>query len=172
MRWHKDFENLINAFSLIAKEYEHWSLNIFGEGEERKNLESLISNNDLIEKVTLKGLVTREELALELQRAKIFVISSVTEGLPKVLLEAMSACCSCIATDVGDCRRVLNNNGIVVEKADPYLLYLALKELIDDPVMLEKNAIQSSIEASKFSWESYKDLHKEIYFSSVGMEGN
>ena len=50
--------------------------------------------------------------------SKIFAMSSVTEGLPKVLLEAMASGCACVATDVGECRGAVADAGLIVAPQD------------------------------------------------------
>ncbi len=62
---------------------------IAGEGSERRKLESLIRKTGLEEKVTLLGHVAREQMSSLYDRADIVVLTSHSEGLPLVLMEAM-----------------------------------------------------------------------------------
>lgn len=83
---HKGFDMLIQAFSNLNDSNIH--LSIVGEGEERRVLEDLIENHDLVDKVTLIGQHPNPFSIL--QQSDIFVLSSRLEGWPLVLMEAMA----------------------------------------------------------------------------------
>jgi len=86
---------LIKAFSKANN--NDWQLYLVGEGEKRKDLESLISTLNLQEKVHLVGRV--EEIQKIYDRAKIFAFSSIYEGFPNALIEAMYFGLACVSTD-------------------------------------------------------------------------
>jgi glycosyltransferase involved in cell wall biosynthesis len=87
----KNFELLINAFSEIAKEFDEYQLIIYGEGNEREELETLSSSLGIRERVQLPGNVTN--LAEKIEKAEVFVLSSDFEGMPNALIEAMALDC-------------------------------------------------------------------------------
>ena len=70
----------------------------------------------------------------------IFVLSSLREGLPLVLLEAMTYGLPCIATDVGGSAEVImrGETGLVVEPRNPEELAKAILELLADPELRRK----------------------------------
>ena len=82
----KGFDVLINAYSKI--ENNDVNLIILGEGEERNNLQDIISNLGLENKVYLPGFVDNPYYLLK--KADLFVLSSRFEGLPTVLIEALA----------------------------------------------------------------------------------
>lgn len=170
LRWHKGFDGLLVAFSKVVKQHPNWVLKIFGEGPDRKKLESIIEQYDLQKNVLLPGAVSRKDLANELLLAKIFVLSSVTEGLPKVLLEAMSAQCCCICFDVGDCKRTLLGSGLIVEPSNYELLSQSIINLIEQPEVLTSLSLQASERAQLFSWAAYLDLHNRLYRHTLGLD--
>ena len=86
---------LIKAFSKTNN--NDWQLYVVGEGEGRKDLESLISTLNLQEKVHLVGRI--EEIQKIYDRAKIFAFSSIYEGFPNALIEAMYFGLACVSTD-------------------------------------------------------------------------
>lgn len=83
-------------------------------------------------------------------KASVFLLSSRSEGLPMVLLEAMSQGCACVATDFkGRTREIITNDqeGLLALPEDYVQLSLHLKELIDDKKkreMIQKNAVERS----------------------------
>ena len=92
----KDFPTLIRAFALVRKERPA-RLMILGEGEERPNLEALVRELGLEEDVALPGFV--DNLYKYMKRAAVFVLSSLWEGLPTVLIKAMALGTPVVATD-------------------------------------------------------------------------
>lgn len=82
----KDFVTLINAFNRV-KNNKDVILVILGEGKDREKLETLVSLNNLEEQVILPGFVSNPFPFLK--RAKVFVLSSLYEGLPNSLMQAL-----------------------------------------------------------------------------------
>jgi glycosyltransferase involved in cell wall biosynthesis len=165
LRWHKDFETLLTACADIFTTLDDWKLKIIGEGKDRSKLERLISSYGMENRISLLGVLERNSVAEQFRKAKIFVISSVTEGLPKVLLEAMASKCACVSTDVGDCRRILDGCGIVVPKQNPQRLSVALLELMNEDDLRVGLANAGQLVASGYSWDNYCRKHDQIYRS-------
>nr|WP_081491804.1 glycosyltransferase [Rhodanobacter sp. 115] len=63
----------------------------------------------------------------------VFVLSSVGEAFPNVVVEAMACGIPCVATDVGDVREIVGNNGWVVPPSDSFALSAALREALGEP---------------------------------------
>jgi glycosyltransferase involved in cell wall biosynthesis len=72
--------------------------------------------------------------------ASVCCLPSYREGLPKALIEAMSAGLPCVATDVPGCREVVSHcdNGYLVPAREPSLLASAIKALVEDPLTAKK----------------------------------
>jgi len=92
----KDFSTLLKSFALV-KERLDVRLIILGEGELRSDLMTLIQELGITESVSLPGFVKNPYPYLK--AASAFVLSSLWEGLPTVLVEAMACGCPVIATD-------------------------------------------------------------------------
>lgn len=93
----KNQEMLIEAFSAIAIENKEYVLKIFGEGPLRKKLQSKIDDLNLQERISLCGV--SDNIREELEKAKMFVLSSNYEGMPNALIEAMAVGLPVICTD-------------------------------------------------------------------------
>lgn len=96
----KGFDRLIEAFADIHGVMPDWKLRIVGEGAERDRLETLISENGLEDCVSLTGMRDAAGVEEEMRRASLFLMSSHSEGLPFVLMEAFSAMLPAVAYDV------------------------------------------------------------------------
>ncbi len=92
----KDFSTLLKAFAIVRKEIDS-RLVILGEGEERKNLEKLAKDLGIQEDVWLPGFV--ENPYKYMSKASVFVLSSIYEGLPTVLVEALVLGCPVVSTN-------------------------------------------------------------------------
>jgi glycosyltransferase involved in cell wall biosynthesis len=92
----KDFESLVRAFARVRQQRPARLL-ILGEGEERTTLEALVRELDLGSDVELPGFVAGAQACMA--HAAVFVLSSAWEGLPTVLIEALAAGTTVVATD-------------------------------------------------------------------------
>jgi glycosyltransferase involved in cell wall biosynthesis len=163
LRWHKNFAVLLRAFAKLVQSDPDWRLTILGEGPEREMLARLADELGIAEYLSLPGAVSREQLRDTLQQSAIFVISSVTEGIPKALLEAMAAGCACITTDVGDCAEVLGVAGKIVPPKDLRRLTDALCELAGDPDARDRFGQAAALRSRNYSWSAYVQKHAEAY---------
>jgi len=160
----KGLKYAIQGFREISKKYEKLKFIVIGEGEERKNLEEKIREYDLTDKIFLVGKI--EDASRCLKAFDIFLLSSIKEGLPFVLLEAGLAKLPVIATEVGGVPEIIENNksGILIEPKKEKAITNALIELIED---LEKRKVlgenlQTTIE-EKFSFGEMLEKTEKLY---------
>ena len=108
---------------------------IIGEGEEREILEMQISKTELNDKVFLIGYI--ENAAQLLKAGDVFLLPSIKEGLPYVLLEAEQAGLPIIATSVGGISEYFDkNDNLIVKSKDVMALCSAISNLT--PTMSDK----------------------------------
>jgi colanic acid/amylovoran biosynthesis glycosyltransferase len=86
----KDHEFLIVACARLAADNLNFECSIAGEGPERRKLERLIANLDLGQKVHLLGHVDRSQMGALYDCADVVALTSRSEGIPLVLMEAMA----------------------------------------------------------------------------------
>ncbi len=92
----KDYPTLIKAFAHLTAR-RPCRLIILGEGKKRKELEDLVAGLRLADQVSLPGWVDNPFAFMS--RASLFVLSSLHEGLPGVLVQALACGCPCVSTD-------------------------------------------------------------------------
>lgn len=90
----------------------------------KKSFSSIL--NDSFE--LLGQIDNRAELSKIYKKMDCLVLSSITEGFPNVLIEAMSFGVPCISTDVGDASEIIADTGWIVPSQDQDALERALKE--------------------------------------------
>lgn len=84
----KNFSSLIRIFKKVNEYEPEWILEIYGDGPEKNKLQKMISEMNLYNKVFLKGSTTQiKDILLD---STIFLLSSLWEGMPLVILEAMT----------------------------------------------------------------------------------
>ena len=160
----KNHAMLIHAFAKIADEYPAVKLVIYGEGELRTQLESLVAEKGLSDRITLPGTV--EDIAAHIGKARIFTLTSNTEGMPNSVMEAMALGVPVIATDCpcGGPAALIENgvNGLLVPVGDAFALADAFRRIFEDrefELKLRENsyAITQKLAPDKVNreWEEY-----------------
>jgi glycosyltransferase involved in cell wall biosynthesis len=131
----KGFDRLIEATDRLLKSGADVELLIAGEGKEKGALETLITGLGRQAHVRLLGYRTdTQEL---FQAMDVFALSSIREGLPNVVLEAMALEVPVVATRVAGVPRLIRDgeNGLLVEPGSAEQLYGALERLRGDELL-------------------------------------
>lgn len=130
----KNHAMLIHAFGRIAEEYPTVKLVIYGEGELRTKLEMLIAEKGLTDRISMPGNVN--DIADRIGRARIFTLTSNTEGMPNSIMEAMALGIPVIATDCpcGGPATLIEHgvNGLLVPVGDAFALADAFRRIFED----------------------------------------
>jgi glycosyltransferase involved in cell wall biosynthesis len=144
----KNFSLLINSFKLISDSM-HGKLYILGEGTERPFLEKIIDDLSLHDRVMLTGYV--DNPFLWLNKADLFVLSSSWEGFALVIIEALAAGVTVVATDCHAGPAELLDHGkygYLVPINNPEKMAEAILYALENPIdseLLRKRAEEFSI---------------------------
>jgi glycosyltransferase involved in cell wall biosynthesis len=151
---------LIKAIDLIKDDVSGFQVDLFGSGSQKLFLEQEIMARGLEDIIYLKGV--SRDIYKDLSHHKIFVLSSITEGYPNALLEAMSLGLGCISTRCfgGGAESLITNgeNGLLVDNNDYVSLSKAIKYLIKNEDFTKM--IGESAKKVKFSNSSYNISRK------------
>lgn len=128
---HKGFDLLIQAFALFAKNNKEWLLDIVGDGSEKDLLAQMITKNSLEARIHLHPFTN--EIQRYYSSASVYVLSSRWEGMPLVLVEAMSHGLPIIASDIPTCQEVLGDFGLFFKNGD----IQELAQRLDDATHLD-----------------------------------
>lgn len=152
----KGLEYLIEVFDVLIKTYQlpttSYQLIIIGGGELRPLLENLIAEKNLQDSVFLVG--KKENAAQYLKAFDVYVCSSIKEGFPYSILEAMAAELPIVTTIVGGIPEIIDNEktGLIVKPAKAKAMAEKIKNLIDDSSLAKQLAAQAKINVQeKFS---------------------
>lgn len=141
LRHEKGLIYLLEAIGLLIKRGYKLKLSIIGEGdivEELKSKSTSLNINDYIE---FKGYIPLgDKLFEEYYKSDIFVLPSISEGTPRVLIEAMSKGLSVVATNVGGIPFTIKDgmNGVLVPPKHSEQLANAIAKVIDDDEFRKK----------------------------------
>ncbi|MAU72708.1 MAG: group 1 glycosyl transferase [Pseudozobellia sp.] len=167
---HKGFDNLIDIADRVLRKRPEWKLKIIGGGDQGlKFLQEKVEKLNLQDSIIFTGF--RTDVKEIMAQSEVFILSSRYEGLPMVLLEAMSQGMACIAYDckTGPSDIIVDNkNGILVEDQNLDQMSIQLANLLDDQNLresLSENGINSlknfSIDSVISKWEVLFDSLKD-----------
>jgi glycosyltransferase involved in cell wall biosynthesis len=134
----KDQATLLRAVRLIADKDPSFSIDVVGDGPSRSELEILRAELHLEHHCRFHGF--QGDVRPFLAQADVFVLSSISEGIPLTLLEAMAMGLPGIATDVGGNREVIvqGETGYLVPVRSPAALAEAVLRLKTEPAGLDR----------------------------------
>lgn len=167
----KDQKTMIEAFAKVSEQHPDWQLVIYGEGPERKALELLVERLKVKDKVCLPG--RSENIIDELNKSKIFCLSSVYEGMSNALVEAICVGLPIVTTKVSGTEELINNgeNGFIVNIGDKESMAKALTKIIEDENLQNQFAEKNKAQAIKFETNTivnqWEDLVNSVVRSKV-----
>lgn len=167
----KGLDNLIESCRLVADQDRSFVCHLVGGGPDHGALNQKIQELGLEGKVILEGEKTQEELAGWYQASDAVILPSLSEGIPNVLLEAISSGKTFIASDVGGIPEIADSEqdllvpaGLVEKLADAILLKMKTPE----------TAVRRSFEPSSWdeSAEKIESVLQELIHETPSVEKN
>lgn len=159
---------LILAMPQILNEFPDLTLVIAGQGECKNELEQEAIDLGVSENILFTG--PRLDMPEMLKLFELFVLPSLYEGLPMVLLEAMAARCPIVATDVGGNYMAISHgvNGSLVEPANPDAFAREVIKVLSDNDLRDKYIKNShAVIHEKFSAKLMTKNYEELYLEAI-----
>ncbi len=152
----KGFPYLIEAAALLKKKRDDLVFVVSGEGKLRTELEKQAIDAGLEKTFIFSGF--NADIYPFLKGCDLFVLSSLFEGMPNVVMEAMAMQKPVVATDVNGVRELMaeGKTGIIVPSKDPLALATAIATIIDNPEMV-----------TEFGKAGYERVKKEFTISAM-----
>lgn len=136
-------------------------LRIVGDGPYKETLEGIVRDCNLENLVSFEGQKSKEELPEYYSNADIFVFPSRKEGMPNVVLEAMSYGLPVIMTPCQGSDELISGNGYVVKAEDFSKKIIEL--VLDDAKRLTMGHKSQQLVKEEFSWKKTADAYMEIF---------
>lgn len=167
----KDLETLIRSFALVRAELPEARLRVFGGvpagGEAyRASCEALVAELGLAGSVTFEGRVA--EIRDAYAAGHVVALSSISEGFPYTLIEAMTSGRATVSTDVGGVGEAVGDTGLVVPPREPAAMAAACLELLRDEARrhdLGRRARERAL--ANFTVDKAVDSYDAIYHDLV-----
>ena len=155
--------NLINAFAKLEK----GKLYIAGEGPEKENIENIIKENDLQERVKLLGFLNASDMKEMIRKCKFVVVPSIWyENCPYSVMETLAIGKPVVGANIGGIPELVQDNqtGLIYEYNNINDLSEKMKMLFDDSKLVKKLGKQAKENATKLYGKDkyYKDI-LEVY---------
>lgn len=159
----KGFQYLIRAMALVVKVYPLATLEIVGDGPERKKLEGIVHDLKLEYHVTFLG--KRINIEKHLVDFDIFVLPSISETFGLVLLEAMKAGVPIVATKVGGITDVVEDgrSGLLVKARDAHVIAKEIIKILESPVLAAKLKRNGLERVKRYDWSVIIKNLEKIY---------
>ena len=164
----KGFDCLIRSLPKVMKIAKRdLCVEIVGDGPLRAELIRLAEQFQVARKLIFAGTVPYEQLAEKYQQADVFVLPSLAEGMPLVVLEAMASGLPIIATGVQGIEELVKQgvNGYLFPPADPNSLAQYLAAVINDNAIRLKMGKESTRIVRKYDWANIAEQYLHIYES-------
>jgi glycosyltransferase involved in cell wall biosynthesis len=168
----KDLETLIRAFALVREELPEAQLRIFGgtpatSRAYRTRCEALAGELGLIGSAHFEGRV--ENIRDAYAAGHVVVLSSISEGFPYTLIEAMTSGRATVSTDVGGVSEAVGDSGLIVPPREPAAMARACLRLLRDDLLRHRLGAQARERAlALFTVDKAVDSFDAIYRDLAG----
>lgn len=169
----KGLIHLITALQILSRQNAAMKAVVIGEGPQRHSLEAMVKDAGLSGKILFAGY--RDYAYNYLPHFSVFVLPSLTEGLPITILEAMQAKIPIVASRVGGIPAVLENGktGILVEPGNPNALADAIIRVWSDPQgLLEMGKRARETALTKYSSRRMAEDYLCVYNMIIERRGD
>ena len=159
----KDYYTMLKAFSIVLNSVPSRLL-IIGEGDERSKIENIIKELGINKNVFLLGF--QKNPLKYMVKADVFVLSSILEGFPNVLVEAMACGVPVVSTDCQSGPSEIiedGKNGFLVPVGDVKALSGAIIELLKNEKLRAKFSEEGRVRAQYFSAEKSVDKFGKVF---------
>lgn len=153
--YQKNYPLLVKAFRIVLKEKPDYVLKIYGKIDEALGIRQLCEELGISDKVFFMGQVDRVEE--KICDVSVFVLSSISEGMPNALMEAMALGLPVVATDCppGGPRQLIadGENGLLVKCDDEAALADGILKILDDEKLAQKLSMNAKKIVDEYSTE-------------------
>lgn len=164
----KNHKLLIDAFAGVYRDHPDYSIDIYGEGSMRDELQAYIDEKGLRNLVHLCGKV--DNVPERIQDAYMFVLPSDYEGLSNALLEAMGIGLPCITTNCAGSDDAIQDgeNGLIVPIQDRDAMEKAIRKLIEDHERAEIMGKKARESMSRYKVDNVVDQWEALVKNESG----
>ena len=168
LSYQKNYQLLIDIADKLLKKHEDWSWHIYGDGEQRDELEEKIIQKGLLGKLVLMGTVS--DLYDRYSNYAAIVMTSRYEGFPMVLIEAAAKGLPMVSFDISTGPREIiddNANGFLISNGDADSMLEKLECLIKDEELRDRFSVLARRKAALFSVNNIADQWYSLFYALI-----
>jgi glycosyltransferase involved in cell wall biosynthesis len=162
----KNLEMLIEVMNQLRFYQPDLDISILGDltdSKEVMKIEKMIADRNLEHHVHLLGSVTKDIVYKEILKSRALILTSLSEGMPKVVIEALALGVPVVSTDVGNVKQLIGDYGTVVGVNEISEMMIALIGLSQIDLTSKKKNTQKRI--ASYDWSLIARFYEEIYKS-------
>lgn len=162
----KGFQRVVQALPLVRQLARvPFEIEVVGTGAAQTDLDALAAKLGISDVIHYVGMVPYDKLERSYQYADIFVLTSLSEGMPSVILEAMACGLPIVASDVGGNNEIVRegDNGFLIRGDDVELLAERLAELVNNGELRRRMGERSRELARQYDWSFIMRRYDELY---------
>jgi len=136
--WKKGYEHALHAFVRVREKIPRLRVDIVGDGDLRAALAARAAELDLTD--TVRFLGRQDDVGRRMRGFDCYVLSSVIEGMPNALLEAMALGLPVVTTSAGGCAEIVEHgeSGLIVPPADADALATAITRVLREDLLAQR----------------------------------
>jgi glycosyltransferase involved in cell wall biosynthesis len=160
----KGVNYLIDSFDILRNEHPDISITMVGRGPDKDEIVSKINSLGLDNAITMKDYIPNSEIVDLYQSCSLFVLSSLEEGVPRTIMEAMSCELPVVCTRLPQLVDIVEGSGFLVPVKDAPALAEGMSKLLSDIDLAKKmgeNGRQKVV--SEHSWNDTVEKTIELY---------
>jgi glycosyltransferase involved in cell wall biosynthesis len=171
MRAVKDHRTLLEGFKKLTERMNGVRLSLVGDGPLRRQLEEFCTQQS-IHGVEFLGQLPHRDALKHIANSDVFILTSVEEGMPSVIIEALALGKPVIATAVGGIPEVVKDgvNGILVPPKSAEHIAKALERLLSDSGLRRKLGRAAAESVKDYTWSKIAEKYERIY--SISLKGD
>ncbi len=162
----KGFSRLLDVWEVFLAKHPDWTLKIIGDGDEREALIAKARALRIHENVVFTGMLPHDKVLEEMFSSKIYAMSSYTEALPMVIIEAAACGLPAVAFDVRVGPKALiddSESGLLIADNDINAFAAALEELAENEEKRAKMGNSAREKALNYTKDNIIELWLDIF---------
>lgn len=166
--YRKGLQRVVQALPQVrAKTNVPFEIEVVGTGDARPELDALAERLGVTGLIHYVGMVPYDQLEKSYQYADVFVLTSLSEGMPSVILEAMGCGLPIVASNVGGNNEIVHEgeNGFLIDEDD--VLADRLVALITDQALRARMGAKSREMAATYDWGNIMKQYNDLYLKAV-----
>lgn len=167
----KGYDYIVEAWSIVHQKHPDWTLNIYGSGELHDDVERWIKEREL--ESTMIMHEPTNQITQKYLESSICVLSSIYEGFPLVIMEAMSCGVPCVSFDTPfGPRNIIKNgeDGILVEYLNSQKLAEAICKVIEDDHLRKQLGEKAKQNIQRFSQDAIMKQWTDLFDSLLNTQ--